>query len=206
MVKVVMILDQSGSMEPIRNKILVAVNKFIHDQRNIGPEGQDDRFTLVKFSDIVMRPYTIDNELMSEVKELQVEDYKPTGGTALFDAIGTTITHFQNEVDLLMIIVTDGEENASQQYKTKDSIQQLVSRQKQDKNWSFVYLSSDLDTFQQGQGIGIQAAKSLSASTGSHNVAVGHSALGSFLGTQCNVAVGKFRKGKGKCGVQLSDE
>jgi uncharacterized protein YegL len=201
MVKIVMILDESGSMSSIKDNIRTSINEFIQKQQESSHEGDVDRFTLVKFSDIITLPYTINDQPLSEVKLLSSEDYKPSGGTALFDAIGRTIEHFQDQTNLLMVIVTDGEENASRTFKDRNAIQQLISSQKQDKQWSFVYLSTDIDTFRQGTNIGIQAAASSSTSSGSHNIAIGAQQLGSFLSNQCSNAVREFRTTGGKQGV-----
>lgn len=203
MVKVIMILDQSGSMQNIRDNIRNSVNKFIDEQRDIAPEGKEDRFTLLKFSDVVVKPYTINNQLMADVKTLAVEDYIPSGGTALFDAIGLTITDFKNEEDVLMVIVTDGKNNASRTFKTRESIQELISKQKEEKNWTFLYLSTDIDTFEQGQGIGISGATDSRMESACQNIAIGSSSLGSYLSNQCSAAVGQYRQKKGKSGIAL---
>ena len=94
--KIVMILDESGSMECIRESMIKAINSLIHEQSQI--TGREATFTLVKFNNEVKR--VIENKPLSEIKQLTFEDYKPNGSTALFDALGDTISWFRNEKEV----------------------------------------------------------------------------------------------------------
>jgi hypothetical protein len=72
---------------------------------------------LFKFNDGVKR--VIENVNLKEVKNFTLEDYCPDRSTALYDAIGTTIEWFRYESDVLLVIITDGLENASTKYNKK---------------------------------------------------------------------------------------
>lgn len=203
MVKIIMILDESGSMNCITHKIRTAVNEFIETQRSVVIEGEEkhdaDTFTLVKFSDIVQTPPIISNCPIGELKLLDDSDYKPSGGTALFDAIGLTLTDYKDHDHVLCVIVTDGQENASRTFKTHESIQTLVSTYKQEKSWQFIYLSTDIDTFQQGNMIGIS-----NQSSGCNNIAIGHQHMSSFISKECSRGVTGYREQRGKVSVNLN--
>ena len=121
---------------------------------------------------------------------LSQHDYNPSGSTALYDAIGNTIDWFRNEHDVLMVIVTDGEENSSKKY-TKSQINKMIDEKKEKNNWTYVYLSSDLTTERQGNAMG------LNKSVYTSNCCVDQSNFGAFIGQSLNNAIGGYRtKGK----------
>jgi hypothetical protein len=182
--KIVIVLDESGSMGSIKDKMRSGVNEFIQGQQNQKADGTT--FTLVKFSDNVST--VVDNKPIDEVKTLTENDYIPTGSTALFDAVGLTIERFSEQPKVLMVIVTDGEENASRKYTKKQEITKLIAKYKDEKKWNFVYLSCDVDTFAQGQAMGYAASSQTS------NVQVQKSMMSNYMGAQLNAAVSSFRK------------
>ena len=111
--KIVLILDESGSMDNIREKMLHSINDLIKEQKQI--KDRPATFTLVKFNDGINRKFN--NSPLENVNFLTPEDYVPSGTTALYDAIGSTINWFRNEKDVLMVIITDGQENASKKWQ-----------------------------------------------------------------------------------------
>jgi hypothetical protein len=181
--KIVMILDESGSMEPIRNQMITSINDLIMEQKQI--KERPTTFTLVKFSDNVRE--VIVNKSLNNVNSLTSNDYTPSGSTALYDAIGNTISRFRNENNVLMIIVTDGQENASKNY-TRNQINKMISDKKTNNNWTYVYLSSDLGTEIQGNNIGLQNSACAS------NCQINKNNYGSFIGNNLNVAIKNFRQ------------
>lgn len=177
--KIVMILDESGSMKIIKDKMRISINEFITNQQKEKVDATT--FTLVKFSDNVGT--VIDNVSMDMVKPLNEKDYEPTGSTALFDAIGLTIDRFREQPNVIMVIVTDGEENASIQYTDRKTIATLISKYKTEKKWNFVYLSCDVDTFNQGENMGY------ARSAQSSNVRYDKFHMGNFIGGGLSKAV-----------------
>jgi hypothetical protein len=111
-----------------------------------------------------------ENKLVGEVDELTKENYRPTGGTNLYDAIGNAIRRIEAQLaplsevpDVLCVIVTDGGENASREYKLSD-IQALV-KAKEAEGWTFVYLGANQDAWQVGQTFGLHKGQTMSYST-----------------------------------------
>lgn len=177
--KVVMVLDESGSMINIKEKMRQSINEFITNQQKEKVDGTT--FTLVKFSDNVET--VIDNVPINLVKLLEPKDYVPTGSTALFDAVGLTIDRFRQQPAVVMVIVTDGAENVSRYYTDKKGIASLISKYKTEKKWNFVYLSCDIDTFDQGETMGY------ASSAQSSNVRYEKAHMGSFIGSSLSKAV-----------------
>lgn len=177
--KIVIVLDESGSMESIKSNMIKSINDFIKEQKQVKSE-KECRFTLIKFSDKVKR--VIENKPLEGVSYLTTEDYRPNGSTALYDAIGDTIERYKNMEDLLMVIVTDGQENASKDY-TKHEITKMIENKKRYDGWTYVYLSCDLGTFEQGNNLGF------TKSSYATNAVRGQHEFGFYMANDLNDAV-----------------
>lgn len=182
--KIVMIIDESGSMEEIKDKMIKSINDLITEQKQV--KERPSTFTLVKFNHTINR--VVKNKNLNDMTNLKSTDYIPSGTTALYDAIGDTINWFKNEKDVLMVIVTDGADNASKKY-TKRDIGNMIEEKKRNNNWSYVYLSNDLNTFNQGNNMG------LAQSSFSTNCVADQGNYGDFIGNKLNSAISNFRKG-----------
>lgn len=167
--KIVMILDESASMNSIREKMLESINGFLAEQRTVD---RPCRFTLVKFSNNVERK--ISNVDLQQVKPLKPSDYTPNGMTALYDAVGDTIDWYRYEKDVLLVIVTDGQENASREYKHAE-IKNLLEEKSKFRGWSYVYLANDLSVAAQGDSLGCQRSMT------SSNCRVEQASYGKFI-------------------------
>jgi Mg-chelatase subunit ChlD len=174
--KIVVILDESGSMDSIRNDMIGSLNTFITQQKEV--KARPCNFTLVKFNNNVER--IICNTDLREVRCLKSKDFRPSGMTALYDAIGDTINWFRYESDVLMVIITDGQENCSKSFK-KSNITKMLEEKQKFKNWSYVYLGCDLATAAQGDAMGLQSSRTAS------NCSVAQRGYGDFISnTLCN--------------------
>jgi Mg-chelatase subunit ChlD len=179
--KIVIVLDESGSMDIVKNKMIDSINDLIAEQKQV--EGKQTTLTLVKFNGQVNR--VIKNKHISEIRPIASHEYIPNGSTSLYDAIGDTINWFRNEKDVLMVIVTDGQENSSKNYNKKQ-INRMIE-EKKESGWSYVYLSNDLSTETQGNDIGLQKS-SLSS-----NCRVTQENYGDFISNNLNKAIKNYR-------------
>jgi hypothetical protein len=86
------------------------------------------------------------------------EEYEPRGGTPLYDAVGVGVGLLDAEPEAarrrLLVVVTDGYENASKVH-TLASIRELLQR-KQNEGWTVLYLGADHDAWAQAEAIGLQ--------------------------------------------------
>jgi len=192
--KIVVVLDESGSMHSIKENMRTSLNQLITEQKTITE--RPSKFTLVKFNEHVRR--VIQNKLLDEVELLQENDYKPDGGTALFDAVGDTINWFRNEKNVLMIVVTDGQENSSRKYTNKKQITDTVAKMQNEQGWNYVYLSCDIATAEQGNNMGF------ATSTTSSNKVVRQEDFGQFISLQLNSAISTSRKSNVPVSSQLN--
>jgi len=153
---ITVILDRSGSMDPICDDAIGSFNAFLKARKDSNP---NSLMTVVLFDDeYLVREVGVP---IQAVQPLNDRTYVPRGNTALFDAIGKTIrtieerTHEDEEV--MVAILTDGQENASVEY-TLEQIRSLII-EKEAKDWDFVYLSADPSAFDDGKAMGFQASK-----------------------------------------------
>lgn len=180
--KIVIVLDESGSMGSISDSMRNSINDLIIEQKQV--EGRNATFTLVKFNENVNR--VVENIPLNDVHEIKSHEYKPHGTTALYDAIGDTVNWFRNEKDVLMVIVTDGHENSSRRYK-KQQVNNMIQDKETNNNWSYVYLSCDLSTFDQGDNMGLKTSKFKS------NCVVNKKEYGNFMSKNLNTAIKNYR-------------
>jgi uncharacterized protein YegL len=87
--------------------------------------------------------------LECKLKQINNNSYNPEASTPLFDAMGFSINKLkqtlQNQTDynVLVTILTDGEENASKEFESNE-IKRLVEELKQNR-WTFTYIGTDHD-------------------------------------------------------------
>ena len=149
---IITIFDQSGSMAHMGNEPLEALNNFVTEQKESSVDTAT--FTLWQFNHEIS--LKIDDLPIKEVGI--ITDYKPSGMTALFDAIGNAIqTKMQKSKKdyVICVIITDGVENSSKEFTGKSQIQQLIKNAEEKHHWKFVYLGANQDAFSVGENMGI---------------------------------------------------
>jgi hypothetical protein len=142
------ILDRSGSMHTCYEDTLGGFNHFVEQQKKTNPDGS---MSLTLFAHDYHIVY--EDKSINDIVNLDEETYFPRGQTALLDAIGTTIKKSKNKTKHTVVILTDGEENASRVY-TKGHINDLIEMKRQ-MGWEFVFLGANQDAIQTGHMLGI---------------------------------------------------
>jgi hypothetical protein len=151
--RVIVLLDKSGSMDDIIEDVFGSYNNFIKEQKEIK---DDTLYTLITFSNgpVTKENIIIDDIKLQDVNLLKRNEYIPNGCTALYDAIGFTISHIEMKNDKyenLLIIITDGKENNSREYK-KESIKTKIENA-QKNGWKIEYLCVSFDKFVNSENI-----------------------------------------------------
>lgn len=144
------IVDESGSMSPLREATLSGINETINTIRKAQEEyatTQSHTLSLVTFDSGANRPdvrAVIYNKPISEVKEF--DNYMPYGSTPLFDAMGQSLTTLHNyikddsDATAVVTVLTDGLENSSREWNAA-ALRLLIERLKAE-GWSFSYMGS----------------------------------------------------------------
>ena len=129
-VELVFILDRSGSMGGLESDTIGGYNSMLSKQKN--QKKGKVYVTTVLFDD----EYELLHNQVSieEMKPITEKEYYVRGSTALLDAIGKTIMQVkanqdkkENKDKVLFVIITDGLENASKEYR-KDLIKKMIER------------------------------------------------------------------------------
>lgn len=154
-INVVFILDRSGSMNSLKEDAVGGYNNLIEELKKL----DDNIFvTTVLFNnekDIIQ-----DRISIKDIKGMDVEDYCPSGSTALLDAIGSTIDYFLdiyekegNPKKTLFYITTDGMENSSVEYTYK-MISRMIKNLEKD-TFKFHFIASGINEQEVGLKMGM---------------------------------------------------
>ncbi len=168
---VAIVLDRSGSMESVKSDTIGGFNEFLKKQKQ---ETGSCTFSLVQFD----HEYEVleDFKDINKVSELNNKTFSPRGMTALYDAVGRTITSIGKKLSemkeedrperVIFVIVTDGLENSSKEF-TSDKISEMISHQTNIYKWQFMFLGANQDAIFAAGQIGIKSGNAMSyAATG----------------------------------------
>ncbi len=144
------ILDESGSMDSIKGFIIQGFNEIIQTVKGIEkafPE-QEHFISLISFNGLGQKIlHFIDP--VSKIDQIDEQRYQPSASTPLYDAMGFSFARLkqvlenQTNANVLVTILTDGEENASKEYSGTD-IKKLIEELKLNR-WTFTYIGADHD-------------------------------------------------------------
>ncbi len=144
------ILDESGSMDSIKETIIEGFNEIVQTVKGVAlqfPE-QEHLISFVSFNGLAITNH-LDKVGFAALNELDGSKYQPAASTPLFDAMGDSIAALRKETDqmtdynVLVTILTDGRENASKEYDGA-TIKKMVDELSA-KNWTFTYIRADHD-------------------------------------------------------------
>jgi uncharacterized protein YegL len=158
--KMIFVIDESGSMAGSESDVIGGFNGYVEKQRSDNPGTV--LVSLYKFSDRVHR--LVSNKPIGKISLLTDNDYEPGGFTALYDAIGCAIRDADKEISgvdvegrpdkVLMVIMTDGQENASKEFSST-AIRALLATHESMLGWDVVFLGADLSDLGDAEAIGV---------------------------------------------------
>lgn len=162
-VELVFILDRSGSMGGLESDTIGGYNSMLSKQKK--EKTGKVSVTTVLFDDQYELLY---NQVpIEKVSPMTEEEYYVRGSTALLDAIGKTVMQVKANQDkkeikdkVLFVIITDGMENASREYRA-DQIKKLIEERKEKNNWEFLFLGANIDAIGAAKDIGIDSSRAV---------------------------------------------
>jgi Mg-chelatase subunit ChlD len=157
------LLDRSGSMQTNKAEAIAAFNEYVRVRKE-DAEVQT-RISLTIF-DSQSTDVVFDRIPAADMPPLTEATFIPRGWTPLFDAIGRTVAKMRSEDRLpgertALVILTDGAENASTEYR-QATIKALLEDMQKTEEWLVLYLGADHDAFQAGADIGTNSGHTMS--------------------------------------------
>lgn len=175
------VLDRSGSMGVVAPETIKGFNSFLADQKK-GPGTAT--ITLNQFNHRFER--VIDAQNVVVAFPLTSETFVTKGNTALLDAIGKSIVDTGARLNampedkrpgkVIVVIITDGEENDSHEF-SRAQINQMIDHQQDTYQWEFVFLGANQDAIREAAKIGIGANSSITYAHNPIGTAMAFSAL-----------------------------
>lgn len=164
------IIDRSGSMTPLREAAINGYNETLDVVRAAQQQHeleQQHLVTLVLFNQEVTNIYNCDT--IRDIPNLLWDNYVPYGRTAMYDAIGVSLTNLRQKLDSLenatavVTIISDGKENASQRYSLSQ-VATLISSLK-NQGVMFVFMGTNQNVMQTAASLHIDEYKSFPYTT-----------------------------------------
>ncbi len=201
LMELVFILDRSGSMSGKESDTIGGFNSLIEKQK--GEEG-DALVTVVLFDDKYEVLY--DRVSLKTIPTMTSKEYYVRGSTALLDAVGKTVNQIKAVQDgteeasrpgkTMFVIITDGLENSSREYRA-DVVKNLVETRKKE-DWEFLFIGANIDAIGEASKIGIDACRAASYENSDEGLESVYAAVGKV--------VGSARRSKGRMSESISDE
>ncbi len=157
--EMIFILDRSGSMYGLERDTIGGFNAMIEKQKQTEGEAVVSTVLFNHESRVIH-----DRVPLNRVEPMTTAEYTTSGSTAMLDAIGDAIRHIRMvhkyarpedvPTHTVVVITTDGMENASRRHN-RAQIHQLIDEQ-QKKGWEFLFLGANIDVGATAGEIGIR--------------------------------------------------
>ena len=166
------IVDQSGSMEGMEQQTIQGFNTQLEKIQELEKQMPEQKFlcSLTFFNSQVHD--LLRNEPVKEIELLNNNNYRPGGMTALLDAVGGSIDGIEkqfsealknDEMSVVMVIITDGYENASR-YFTYHMVAKKIANLDKTGKWTFSYLGADFDAIHTSKMMNIRKENAMNFS------------------------------------------
>lgn len=157
-----LLLDESFSMAVVRETTIQGVNDLVHTLQGLACEFPHNKqlLSLTTFNGHGIHEKWVLQDVTT-LPPLTLDDFNPSSLTPLLDAMGQSLQHLRQVLaasgtatdPVLVTVLTDGEENASQTY-SRPQIRDLVDQLKQ-QGWTFTYIGANHDIELAAEGLAI---------------------------------------------------
>jgi uncharacterized protein YegL len=182
-VHISMVVDRSGSMDTCRSDAVQTINTYLSHLRS--DPIANLRVSLVLFDSEAID--TVRDRLpICECPDLTWDEFEPRGGTPLLDAVGYAASLLDclsaKDERRILIVLTDGLENASKEY-TRERLYTLLQRKQRTEGWLVLYFGANHDSWNQANQIGIPSSHAANFATSQlvETAAVLHAAAARYL-------------------------
>jgi hypothetical protein len=161
----VLVVDRSGSMTSVASDMNGGIRSFVREQAAVPKR---TTLSLYQFDTEHDEVRTFTPLTANALGNWQLI---PRGATALLDAVGTAIQRTGESLagkpeaerpgEVVVVIVTDGFENSSREYGLTQ-VKEMITRQREQFGWVFMFLGADQDAFDAGSSMGVPAMNTVS--------------------------------------------
>ncbi len=183
--ELVFILDRSGSMNGLEGDTIGGFNSLIEKQRK---ETGECFVTTVLFDNEIKTLH--DRVELREIKDMTEEDYCVGGSTALIDAIGTSIEKIDGihryiraedvPEHTMFVIITDGMENASRRFSSRE-VKKMIEKHKK-SGWEFLFIGANIDSVETARHFGISEDRAVNYHADKQGTAVAYECVSRAVG------------------------
>ncbi len=165
-----LVVDKSGSMHDCIAQTINGFNEQIAKIKEMEKEFPEQEMSigLTTFNHDVDHIYYM--RQLADAYKMTVDNYIPKGSTAMLDAMAETMlklsSHQQESnkelpTTVVMVILTDGYENASRKY-TLNNIKEMIEAREATGTWTFSFLGATLDAVDVAEKMSISRENSIS--------------------------------------------
>ena len=164
------ILDASSSMTSIKQQIIEGFNEQVDRIITLSQKSDIKSFAgLTTFSTTVDIKFTAED--VDNLYKLDDYNYNTMGATAMNDAIALSVKALDEKLGGLMdacnvvvTVLTDGEENASRQY-CSTQIADIIEEYREQYGWTFTFIGANIDVEELASRMNISRGNTLSFSS-----------------------------------------
>lgn len=161
------VLDESGSMEAIKEPTLLGFQQLGHELKSNGLEfpNQDHYVTLVSFNGTGIKN-RLTRQPVEELMSLDERLFKPDSNTPLYDAICRSVLTLKHAIygednfRVLVTVITDGIENASTEFSEKEA-KILIQNISNDKRWGFGLIGAGINVVELANKLSIPLIRTI---------------------------------------------
>jgi hypothetical protein len=130
-------------MDPLQSTTLAAFNALLEQQRKLA--GAATKVSLLLFNESCQ--IVLDGYPLPAAPDLTPSTYQPYGSTALWDAMGTMIETLGTRLNaqpkhssVLVVTITNGQENASHRFSL-EQLRKVIQYRQNVHGWRFILIS-----------------------------------------------------------------
>ena len=182
--ELVFILDRSGSMAGLESDTIGGFNAMIEKQKKEKGEAIVSTVLFDNLSEVLH-----DRVPLEKIEPMTERQYWVRGCTALIDAIGGAIHHISRvhkyirEEDVpehtIFIITTDGMENASREFSSKE-VKRMIE-DKKELGWEFLFLGANIDAVETAKHFGIDESRAVTYRSDKKGTRMNYAAMSSAI-------------------------